>query len=242
MKKEVLFIVLITLILGSCNMDLGENENGEDIPIIGEIIDVRLKIAIVDQLLQDRLNPDSKSYFGEKYAKEIKVLYLFNNEKRTISSIWPDVTNGQSYLPEDYEEIQAPFRETENYGSVDQNSLGYYFLHASSYFLLDDVTDTSYTYVRYPNGEEDEIKVQIFKNRKGNITRIRKIWINGELAYSVSENSVLFMQGMLPDSVDTTDPDMFLNYYNPKNYPFLEQTSDHKVYPKNGSDVVVIIK
>ena len=248
MRKKIIFIGLITLILSSCNMDLGENKNENENNNPGVIINANLKIVIVDKLLQDRLDPDSKSYFGEKYAKEIEILYLSNNQKLTLSEIWSTLTNENVSFPEGYEGIQAPFRKTDNYGPINQNSLGYYFMNANPIPILakDDVT---HTYIRYPNGEEDEIKVQLFKNKKENITCIRKIWINGELVYSISENRILLIDEMLPNSVDATDPEMFLNYYNPKNYPFLEQILDDngnpvgsQVQPKDGSDVVVIIK
>jgi len=79
---------------------------------------------------------------------------------------------------------------------------------------------------------------------------MRKIWINGELVYALSENMVLFYQEMLPDSIDVTiDPDAFKDYYNPKYYPWLEPVLDDDgnqigthVRPQSGSDAIVITK
>jgi hypothetical protein len=68
------------------------------------------------------------------------------------------------------------------------------------------------------------MKIQLYRNEQGNI----KIWVNDDLIYDMSENS---------------------GYYNPKYYPWLEPVLDDNgnqigsaIRPKNGTDIVVIMK
>ena len=230
--------------LGSCNRMTNDEGNDE-----GIILSTRIKIIIADQELHDRLSPESPSYFGETYAEGIEVLHLYKGEKFTTIELRQFET-GKVYFPEDDVVIQPPFRETADYGAINQNTFGYYFWDAYPR-VWTAVDDICYTYIRYPDGSEDEIKVLLlrFGEHKTSI-RMEKIWINGELAYAMSENTALSLrEGTLPQTIDTSNPDNFKAYYNPQNYPWLEPLLDDNgiqmgtcVRPQYGSDAIVIIR
>jgi len=243
--KNAVILGFFLLVFASCNKSSDEIPDRE---IGGRIYDLRLRIAIVDQALQDRLNPESPAYFGEVFTGGIEMLYMYNGKKFVRSDTWL-MTNINVTFHEDYEGIQAPIRETVHYGPINQNTLGYYFLYADPPLIFMEDSHI-YLYIRYPDGGEDEIKIQIYESNNGDMTRMDKIWINSELVYSMSEFYTLSYNGMWPDSVyPTYDSEIFLDYYNPKYYPYLVPVLDmegrqvgQQVRPKNGTDVVFIMK
>ena len=92
--------------------------------------------------------------------------------------------------------------------------------------------DIAYTYIQYPDGNEDEIKVQLY--RTPSLLLMDQIWINGELVYSMHHK-----EGSLSTK----------QYYNPEYYPFLVPTLDDNgkqigdlVQPENGTRIIVIKK
>jgi hypothetical protein len=243
--KNLIIVGMMLLAAGSCSVD---RNSPPDDPIIGrEIIDTRMKIVLVDSLFQDRLNPELPAYFGEAYADGIKVLYLYNGRKLTFIEYCTLMQRTPIEGFEGYKTIHPPYRSTAGYDSINEGTLGYYFLDTDP--IIDDEAEEGpkYVYIQYPDGNEDEIKVQLFRNERGTICLMNKIWFNDELAYAMSENYALFLLGQLPDSVK--GPDSFLNYYNPKYYPWLEPILNddgnqvgHAVRPKHGTDIVVVIK
>lgn len=244
--KNIAIFGLFLFLLGSCDSELAPSIDEEE-PISGIVVDTRLFVALVDQELQDRLNPDSPAYFGETYAEGIKLMYLYNGKKLTILEAWPHFSVGE--YSDNFDEIFPPFRETADYGAISEGTYGYYFLNGTNGPILSDEDLISYMYIHYPDGKEDEIKVQLFKSKNRNLTLLRKVWINGELAYAMSENVVLFRLGLLPDTADRSDPDYFLDYYNPANFPFMEPVLDddgnqigNSVRPKYGTPLFFIRK
>ncbi|MDD2438009.1 MAG: hypothetical protein PHX50_17100 [Massilibacteroides sp.] len=174
--------------------------------------------------MQDRLNPESTVYYGEAYTNDIEVLFLYNGKRFTLSELWPYLYNGNAILPEEYLGVQAPKRETADYGLIDQNTLGYYFLYVTPQYNTDD--NLAFVYIRYPDGKEDEIKIEIFRNKEETVTLLDKIWVNNELIYSKSEN-----------------------FYNSDYYPWLEPVLDDNdkqiknlVQPVNGTSVIALKK
>ncbi|MDR3140818.1 MAG: hypothetical protein LBU37_03715 [Tannerellaceae bacterium] len=173
MKNLIIFGMML-LAGGSCSMD--KDSPIDDHPDITEdIIDTRIKIAIVDSLLQDRLNPESPAYFGETYASGIEVLYLDNGKKRTFLERWY-LIYGEPH--EEYRTINPPYRSTAEYEAIDCGTLGYYFLDASSIMYADAEEEPVYVYIQYPDGNEDGIKIQLYRNERGNICLMNKIRFN----------------------------------------------------------------
>jgi hypothetical protein len=232
--KRIGIFGLSLLLFASCGM---EQTQEDDINGCGCLnIGVGLKIALVDQNLQDRLNPEASAYFGDEYTQGIEVRYLYEGKKLTFSELWPYVMPGAEF-PENYTTIQPPFMRIAGYDyNVSQNSLDYYFMDTNLWAIIPvDEDKLMYVYIQYPDGSEDEVKVQLFIG-KGGGTRIviDKIWFNEELVYDMHE----------------LDENPAPNYYNPAYYPFMEpvlvddegnQIGEY-VRPLNASDVIVVIK
>jgi len=224
MKNTVLFLMMMTFF---CSCKKNESNVNHD------VVDLTVKIVIVDESLKDRLNPDSPSYFGDEFANGIEVLYLCNGKKLPFSEYYKLIGGGSLFYIDDVENkkpISPPLKWSEGYGYINQGTLGYYFIDCSSgmaAFVIEDNEKVTYTYIRYPDGKEDEIKVQYID--KETLLLTGKIWINGELAFERGEWGVKSF------------------YYNPKNYPWLEPVLDDAgkqigVSPKNGTKIVVITK
>lgn len=212
------------------------------------VMSTRIKIVLVDEMFHDLLSPESPAYMGDSNVDGIEILYPCNGKKLTLLQAWPTLTQGLAEFPEDFQTVRPPYRKTEEY-NINEYTFGYYYLAANPYSVLSE-GDITYIYIRYADGQEDEIKVQIFKNKADTLLLMRRIWINGELVYEMSENLILFYDDLLPDSIDiTVDPDAFKDYYNPKYYPWLEPVLDDNgnqngtnVRPQSGSDAIVIMK
>ena len=248
MKNAVIYLIMMALFC-SCNADRGESElqdiNGQN------TISLRfgVNIVIVDEELNDRLNPESPSYFGDDFTDGIEIFYLCDGKKLTLfGGAWSYLTKAVFPSSEEiasYKPITPPVRWMERYGYIDNGTLGFYFINCSSFaFFNEDDKDVTYTYIHYPDGSEDEIKVQLFIWNEGNKVNIDKLWINGELAYDADYKSVII------ESLSTPDQDFILKvaYYNPKYYPamIMEPYVIGGTYigekPKNGTDIVVITK
>lgn len=127
--------------------------------------------------------------------------------------------------------IYPPYEDYERDGRVKKNTKGYYYL-PFPFNKTEENQDVSYIYVQYPNGSEDEIKSQMYI--ADGIFLIDQIWVNGELAYSMSPR-----EGSLSTK----------QYYNPEYYPFLVPTLDDNgkqigdlVQPEGGTRIIVIKK
>ena len=130
-----------------------------------------ITLFIVDSDFQDLLNPESSGYFGE----EIKVKYLHND----ISEPFKASLFGQTvFPPPDTVPLRCYFGCYYIVGLTPSLSLP---------FVKDDNgSSTYYYYICYPDGNEDEIKVEVglFTNKLipcGSAYIAEKIWINGEL-------------------------------------------------------------
>ena len=193
MKNLAIYFIILALI-SSCKKDSGSSEHRE-----GTFYNVSIKALIVDQELHDRLNPESPSYFGDEYVQNISLLFLEpeSGRKLTFLESYFIVGGGGWFFIDNVDKIK-PIE------SPDSRSFGYFFLPVSgyNYFQIGDPS-VGYTYIRYPDGSEDEIKFEVWqeKDRYEN----GKIWVNGELAYSIG--CVKTLEGY---------------YFNPKFYPFSE--------------------
>ena len=157
-------------------------------------------------------------------------MYRYKDQKLTLPQLWPLQTNGGAILGE-WSTIYPPYMEDNGYGKTDGNTKGYYYL-PFPFNKTEENQDVSYIYVQYPNGNEDEIKVQLY--RTPSLLLMDQIWINGELVYSMHPK-----EGSLSTK----------QYYNPEYYPFLVPTLDDNgkqigdlVQPENGTRIIVIKK
>jgi hypothetical protein len=185
-QTGIISLSLLLLLFASCGKQM-EDEIG------GSISNLYLAVALVDQDFQDRLNPESPAYFGDEYVRGIKVLYPYKGKKITDPVLMAYAFKGQmdmSHYTSIYTTIRPP-----------HNPLGYYFMVTAPSLFADD----SYVYIRYPDGSEDEVKVQIYERRgeRSVVILIDKVWFNDELVCDLQEGGS--------------------DYYNPKYYPALKQ-------------------
>ena len=205
-----------------------ESETKEE-PIHPDLSEVGMQIVLTDPELNDLLNPESPSFLGEEYTKNIIVMYL-NAGKKTLYKSVSQYTN-EGGTPKEWNTIYPPYKDYERYGRVNENTKGYYYL-PYPFYKTEENQDVSYIYVQYPNGSEDEIKAQMYI--ADGIFLIDQIWVNGELAYSMSPR-----EGSLS----------MKEYYNPEYYPFLVPRLDDDgkqigdlVQPEGGTRIIVIKK
>jgi len=205
MKNSVIFLLMLTF---CCSCDKG---------VSGGIGNTLVVIVIVDEAFNDRLNPESPAYFGNDYTRSIEVLYLCDGQKLTYLGGYYAFTGGGSrWFIDDVEKNHKTI-------STPGRALNYYYIDCTSRAVITEADKkVTYTYIRYPDGSEDEIKVQI----RTDLVVIDHLWINGELVFSFNTGSA------------TT------RYYNPKYYPWLLPVYDDKgnqsgVIPKQLGMVVI---
>jgi len=201
----------MVIALGSCDKGSELPEPEQEIPelIEGDIIETWNAVIIVDSAYNDRLNPESPAYFGDEYAEGVKVFYLCYGKKLTFLEYYSYLGGGGWWYWEDVENIKTITAPAPFYGGI----YGYYSINCTMYvwFGIEDDPIFTYAYIAYPDGNEDEIKVQIKIGR--NYIIKDKIWINGELAY---DNYMREFGWDIP-----------LPYYNPKYYHWLEPVFDN---------------
>jgi hypothetical protein len=207
--KRIGIFGLSLLLFASCSMEQTQEDDIDACEC--DVVNLVLQITLVDQNLQDRLNPESPAYFGDDYCRGIEVLRLYGDRKLPLSG-------------EDYTTIQIP--GIPNYdGAMRRSSGGYYFMDISPGAPAED--GFSHIYVQYPDGNEDEVKVQAYKNESGSLLLIDKVWFNDELVYDMRGRD------------GSPGPD----YYNPAYYPFLVPVLDGEhVRPAGGTNSIVVIK
>lgn len=234
--KNLLAIGVVLAMLCSCN----SNDEGaiDETGGSSAVIDMGIQIVIADSSLNDCLSPESSSYLGADFIQGIEVYWLNNGKKLSYSDVY-NLYAEQGLISKDWEKnypeqtVCSPKVQSEENGTIDQNTCGYYFIDVSPRFTDNGI---AHTYIDYPNGKEDDIKVQIIEN--SGTTVIRRIWINDELAYDRCISK--------PDSESILDTDY---YYNATNYPFLESVLDDngkqigtQQRPLSGTKVVFIRK
>lgn len=172
-----IFLLYCVALAGLCACE-SEEKVYPDGPGLNE---VGMQIVLTDPELNDLLNPESPSFLGEEYTKGILVMYL-NAGKKTLCQFVPQYTN-EGGTQKEWNMIYPPYEDYERDGRVKKNTKGYYYL-PFPFNKTEENQDVSYIYVQYPNGSEDEIKSQMYI--ADGIFLIDQIWVNGELAYSMS--------------------------------------------------------
>ena len=222
------------------------NDNPDDRPIGGEHIYTVIHVAILDELFQDRLNPESPAYLGEDYINGIKFFNMVDGQKvetrplcyyDSRDKVWRQGFNDIAITEIEaarLQKIQPPYIDKdEEAWNIPQNPpYGYYFIQEMCppfpFTENEDGRKVGYTYIQYPDGSEDTIKVRLYDEAITTILAYDKIWINGEVA----------LDGMFHSIGE--------GIYNPKYYPWLEPVYKDNiqigVLPKFGSPIVFITK
>lgn len=151
--RSIFFLCCVAL-AGLCACE-SEPQEGQ----ISCVEDIVIQIVLTDPELNDRLNPGSPSFLGEEYTQGIEVLYRYKDQKLTLPLLWPLQTHGGAILGE-WSTIYPPYMEDNGYGKTDGNTKGYYYIEASP-FVTEGNRDIAYTYIQYPDGNEDEISTAI---------------------------------------------------------------------------------
>ena len=176
----------------SCNLINDEK------PEFGDVVSLGLCVCFLDGTFNDRLNPESPSYFGDEFINNTKIIYTADDSK----SKYLIPCTKSCYLSEG---IKPPFRwvvDDRYQGGgyyTKENSRGYYFLPCGG---GGDIK------IYYPDGSEDEIKVEIWESEDTRVMCIGKVWINDELVYEIGFFRVKE------------------HYYNPKYFPFMKPLFD----------------
>jgi len=218
MKRFAIFLIIPALFL-SCSKTINSAAAAEEEIFIcgGRVVDLSVLVAIVDEEYNDLLNPQLPNYLGDEYTSGIEIFYLVNGKKISMLEYYRELYRGRGTEQFNYfgaldnlKVISPPYRYAPGYGNVVIGTLGKYFMNCTHDGLgvlgvsLSDPKVT-HTYIRYPDGSDDEIKVEIYENSNGvSSLRIKgKVWVNGELAF-----------------------DLKSRYYNPKYFPFLKPVLD----------------
>ena len=208
MKTSILFLLIFYLFC-SCN------KMEEEVPT-SFVQDIMVRVIIVDITQNDRLNHDSPAFWGDDYTNEIEVLYLCDGKKLTYLEYYTFMGGGDWFVIDDVEKskfVRPPYGQN---GESNEMTNGYYFIDCTSgAYVIEDGHEVYYTYIRYPNGSEDEIKVQLYEAK--NLHLKDKVWINGELVYEIGFWGVKE------------------HYYNAKYFPFMQPVVDD-----NGNQVGIM--
>ena len=212
-------------------------DDDEEFPSLGfwPLPSPPIRIVIVDEAQNDRLNPESPSYFGDDYVNGIKNLCLYNGKKRTFLEHYYLTGGGSWFFLDDVEKIKTIIRPA-------YDTFGYFFVSIGwcSPFIEDD-RKVTYAYIQYPDGSEDEIKWEYtiyFEHEK--------IWINGELVFQTHYEDVIVEALSTPDKpyiARATNQ----TYFNPKYYLWMKPDSDSPlgsmdVKKLNGESLIVLTK
>ena len=178
----------------------------EDIILGGTIMPVPTRVVILDKMHQDRLDPKSPAYFGDKFIKGIKTYGFWDGKRQHCIAI---------------KTVEAPYHSH------------HYFVNL---YWCKPVNEGDrlvyYTYICYPDGKEDQIKVRLNDENK-NIPFYDKIWFNGELVYD--------------HYYDVSKKDLWKRYYNEKYFPWMKPLYDDYGnhvgnMPSYGRDIFYITK
>jgi len=179
-------------------------------------------VAIVDEYFNDRLDPESPSYWGYEYINGTNVFVMYKGERLLHINLFP-FTNSEEYG-----------------GAVPRFAIDEYYAHythipSDRVFITEDIQLYAYgcgegedslsedgevaasNWIVYPDGNEDEIRVQM-GGRDTFDWYVKKVWINGELAFQREFEDVIVESLSTPE-----EPFIFKQaYYNPKFYPWMK--------------------
>ena len=240
MKNSILSLIIIALL---CSCSLKNSETIDESETIGESESTAcfytnhiLWVILVDEEFNNKLNPESPSYFGDEFIQKMEVTYLIEGRKLTHLQAYYYAGGDNKFWRDDIEKwspIMHPCNCVNLLDAIIDPSKGLcYLLDCTSDWglFIEDDQEVSYTYIPYPDGSEDVIKMEIYNNHSINcgISIQGKIWVNGELAFEREEQN------------------LGNNYYNPKFFPFMKPIIQDGIQvgekPAIYEDIIVIAK
>ncbi|WP_321299679.1 hypothetical protein [Marinifilum fragile] len=119
--------------------------------------------SVLDSDGNDLLNPNNENSFKES---DIKLYYLINGEKKEVYN--PNMDSPRNFFI--YQEGSDAYR--------------------IRIFLNDtESEEKTITYILWNNIDSDTISAEVYRNSKYNLTRMEKVWFNGQLIYELTDNT-----------------------------------------------------
>jgi len=172
--KKLVFIFFATALLCSCttNSKIEQEEQQIEKPLR---LSGTFRIVIIDENDNDRLNPESPSYWGDDYVNGIKLFIMHKNKKllyKHLATRFVDEyhVNDSTIIPQ---AIHLSLTENLCYYSISCD--------AGDINRNEDGGMITCSWISYPDGSEDEVRAE-WIDRIPNEQYVNKIWINNELA------------------------------------------------------------
>jgi len=212
MKSSIIYIIILGLFF-SCSTKNVEPIEEPVTPTV-DVISLGLPVVIVDEEYNDRLNPASPSYFGDEFVQKMNVSYLIEGKRLTHLQAYYYGGGGSHFWRDDIEQFNPIYQPVISNVVVCPENVGNCFIvdcMSEWGIFKEEGKKVSYTYIQYPDGSEDELKLEIWENESGSVMTQGKIWVNGELAFS--RMSIQF---------ETSIGTFTNHYFNPEYYPFMK--------------------
>jgi len=182
---------------------------------VGSILDICVFVTIVDNEYNDRLNPELPSYLGDDFVNGIEVLYPVNGERLKFLDYYRYYGGDSIFILDSIymKTVQPPVRYWGGH-CADRGMYGHYTIDCSNFFGGMPSNKQSLTYIRYPDGSEDEIKVEYWDELPAYCIA-NKVWVNDELAFHQIDR-----------------------YLNPKFFPRVKEVT---VYDADGNEIKAVM-
>ena len=129
--------------------------------VTGGIDCIFVRVVILDAKHQDRLDPQSPAYFGDRFVRGIKTFGFWDGKRQHCVAM---------------SHISTPFNSN------------HYTVHLYWFKpVYEDGRYYFYTYICYPKGKEDQIKFRCKQDENGYRLYYDKIWVNDELVYDYDD-------------------------------------------------------
>ena len=174
---------------GRFSKNFVKSDVGEVLLTGGVTLPIPIHVSLLDETHQDLLNPASPAFLGNNFFGGIKTYGFWDGKRQHCVAMNP---------------IDAPNRS---------NQSPFYYVVNLYWFkpVIEDDRHVFYTYICYPDGSEDEIKVRENSSDPCNVF-YDKIWVNGELVYD--------------QFYDVSKENLWRRYYNPNYFHWMEPVYD----------------
>ena len=188
-------------------------------------------IVIVDEDYNDRLNPESPSYWGDEFTKGIELFTMYKGQRLLYKHLFP-LLNSEDYggsVPGfAIEEYFAKYSTITSYNAFNK----YYviFCGDGEKSLTEGGEIVVSNWICYPDESEDKVEIEWGDAHSIN-PYIAMIWINGELAFQRVYEDVILESLSTPE-----EPFIFKQaFYNPKYYPWMKP-----ILTDNGEQIGIV--